>query len=93
MTAAGDFQGWDPAATPLTAEGNNYAFTIAKGTLKAGSKIQLKLTNGTWDKSIGNGSGNLDVYLPFGLDLLNLKGDIAGFTGAIELVSWGTYSN
>lgn len=93
VTAAGDFQGWDPAATPLTAVGNNYAFTIAKGTLKAGDQIKFKLTNGTWDKNIGNGNDNFVVYLPFGLDLLNLKGDIAGFTGDIELVSWGTYEN
>jgi len=56
--AAGSFNGWNPAGTPLIADGNgNYSFTIPEGT----GVVEYKFTRGSWATVEGNASGK---FLP-----------------------------
>lgn len=50
---AGDWQGWDPGANPMTetAPGSDL-WTLTVGGLEAGSRHQFKITGGTWDSNL-----------------------------------------
>lgn len=55
---AGSFNGWDPSATPMMADGaGNYTYTIAES---AGT-VEYKFTRGSWPTVEGNAEGK---YLP-----------------------------
>ncbi len=55
---AGSFNSWNPAATPLLADGNgNYTYTFPEGS----GSVEYKFTRGSWATVEGNAEGK---YLP-----------------------------
>jgi hypothetical protein len=47
-TAAGDFNGWNTAANPMSGGPVTYSCVIAPGTGTAGTPYEFKVTDGTW---------------------------------------------
>ncbi len=70
----------------LTKNGDFYEATISKTGLKHGQKVAFKLADGTWDHSIGMNGTDAIVYLDRCYNVIELKGDISGFTGEVEFV-------
>lgn len=51
---AGNFNGWNPSGTPMTADGNgNYLYTVPEGT----GTPQFKFTRGSWTSVEGDANG------------------------------------
>lgn len=75
---AGNFNGWNPASTPMVSDGSgNYTYTIAEGS----GTVEYKFTRGSWATVEGNAEGK---YLP------NRKFTFSGSpqTINITILSW-----
>lgn len=85
VTIAGDFQGWDPAATPLVYDAENgcYGYVFSLNGKKHGDKVLFKITNGTWDKALGKAGGNYELVLSYGVDFYELDADLLNFEGEL----------
>ena len=83
VTIAGDFQGWDPAATPLVYDAGNdcYGTFLSLNGKKHGDKINFKITNGTWDKALGKAGGNYELVISYGVTIYGLDADLLNFEG------------
>jgi len=67
---AGDFQGWDAAANPMTETSlGSDIWTATFGGFAAGERHEFKITDGTWDNNLpgpnswfyADGSGNITI--------------------------------
>ena len=52
---AGNFNGWNPGSTPMTADGSgNYTYTVPEGS----AVLEYKFTRGAWSSVEANATGN-----------------------------------
>ena len=90
---AGNIVGWGTPHLELEKKVNDagtyYSAVVSKevfleNEFDCGMAFEFKITDGTWDKSIGVGAGNAIVKLGYQANRLEIHGDAVGFQGDLE---------
>ncbi len=75
--AAGDFNGWDPAATPMTDDDGDGVYTVIIPDVVAGTEVQYRFINGNTmagsevvpaECGVDNGAGVMNRTIAMGID-------------------------